>query len=325
MSLGSWARGVICVFGLLRCLDAGALADEAKVSIQPRAKAIPRPGVEANLRIDSSLVLIPLSVTDRLNRPVLGLDKSNFRIFERNRERQVAHLSFEDTPLAVGLILDTSASMTSKVGKARIAVCQFLTTANREDEFFLVEFSNSPRLAQPLTSNPADIESHLFSAAPKGRTALFDAVALGLRELKRSSRPRKALVIISDGGDNASRYTEKEIRAMLGESNALLYALGVFETGAARLSIDQLEAPGILAGMAEASGGRMVTVEKLNELPEMTQRIGVELHNRYVLAYAPADLARDGKFRRIRISVVAPGRQAPLSVDGRGGYTAPER
>ena len=267
------------------------------------------------------MVLIPLSVTDGRNHPVLGLEIGDFQVFDRNRLQQVLHLSFEDSPLTVGILLDTSGSMRNKMAKARAAVAEFLKTANSEDEFFLVEFDNAPRLEQGFTSDPGDIDARLAATVPNGRTALLDAIGMGLRELKKSQKARKALVVISDGGDNRSRYTEPEIGNLLRESEASLYAMGVFEGGA--LSLEEIEGPALLGKLAEMSGGRLFTVGSAADLPAVAARIGVELHNLYLLGYSPTNLQSDGKYHRVQIKLV--GGKDALRVDWRDGYHAPTR
>jgi VWFA-related protein len=294
------------------------------VAIESRARNPKQTAVQANLRVDTSLVLIPLAVTDRANHPVLGLQKSDFRVFDRNQEQQVLNLSFQDAPLAVGLVFDTSGSMAHKIPKARAAVAEFLKTANPEDEFFLVEFDNTVRLTQPLTSDTAEIQARLATAAANGQTALLDAIGLALSEMKRSHNPRKALVIVSDGGDNRSRYTEAEIRDLLRESEVSIYAMGIFDMGTLLLSPEEIEGPGLLDGLAERSGGRLWAVSDLRDLPAIAARIGAELHSSYVLGYAPANLQPDGKYHRVKVTVA--GRNGlPLHVDWRPGYRAPEQ
>jgi VWFA-related protein len=296
--------------------------DQVSIQLRHTAPAAKRTA-SSILRVNTSLVLIPVSVTDPLNHPVIGLDKSSFRVFDSNVEQEVLSLAFEDAPLAVGVVFDTSGSMERKLAKSRAAVAQLLRTANPEDEFFLVEFNNQANLTQPLTSETGAILSHLSSTKPNGRTALLDAIAISLGELKKSSKPRKALVILSDGGDNRSRYTEREIRGMVGESDTLIYAMGIFETSGAHLSAEEIAGPRLLNDITERSGGRLFTVGNLNELPDIANRIGVELHNQYLLGYAPNNLHEDGKHHKVRVKVVPPGGLSSWRVDWRTGYRAP--
>ncbi|SPE42574.1 von Willebrand factor, type A [Candidatus Sulfopaludibacter sp. SbA3] len=311
-------------FALLAVLGFWVLGAGAQVSIQPRQTALAaKRSVPSTMRVDTSLVLIPVGVTDLLNRPVTGLDRSNFRVFDSNVEQQVLSLTFDDAPIAVGLVFDTSGSMDGKMAKSRAAVGEFLRTANPEDEFFLVEFNDKVHLTQPLTADPSEIQARLGNAAPHGRTALLDAIGLSLGELKKSSKPRKALVIFSDGGDNRSRLTEKEVRGMVREGDALIYAMGIFEMNGTSLRAEEAAGPSLLHEITEASGGRLFPVGDVNDLPDMANRIGVELHNQYVLGYAPSNLLPDGKRHKVRVKVIPPRRLSSLHVDWRLGYRAP--
>jgi VWFA-related protein len=197
--------------------NADGKGDE-KTGGDPQVSIVPRPKPPAtseilpkgNIRVDTNLVLIPVTVTDPLNRFVTGLEKENFRIFEDKIEQQISQFSSEDAPLSVGIIFDCSGSMGSKLEKSRQAVAQFFKTANPEDEFFLVEFNDRADLVIKFTTSLEEIQNRLTFTQSKGKTALLDAVYLGLHEMKRAKNPRKALLIISDGGDNNSRYTETE-------------------------------------------------------------------------------------------------------------------
>ncbi len=312
--------GAVCLLSL----GIGTSDGWAQVSIKPCAmtRCLPAP---QSLRVDSSLVLVPVSVTDAFNRPVMGLHKDNFRLFDNNVEQELVSLAFEDSPVAIAIVFDTSKSMGRKMRKSRISVAQFLGVANPEDEFCLIEFNDSVNLAQAWTSDPAEIMGSLNDALPRGQTALLDAVALGLRELKKSSRPRKAMVILSDGGDNRSRLSERELRSLVRESDALIYAMGIFEDGGTHLSIEEIAGPGLLDEITQASGGRLFPVNDLNKLPEIATRIGVELHNQYLLSFRPAGIQRDGRHHRVRVKVAPPQGLSALNVDWRTGYREPVR
>src|SRR5947207_1466911 len=202
---------------------------------QPQTQTVPRkrptPAEEkrppANLRSDVNLVLVPVTVCDPLNRPVTGLEKEHFRVLEEKVEQPITHFSMDDEPVAVGLVFDISGSMGAKLQKSRQAAAAFFRTANPEDEFFLIEFNDAPKLVVPLTQSVEDIQNRLTFSQSKGRTALLDAIMLAMAEMKKSKKNRKALLIISDGGDNSSRYTESEVRNMVRENDVLLYAIGV--------------------------------------------------------------------------------------------------
>jgi VWFA-related protein len=213
--------------------------------------------------------------------------------------------------------------MRPKIRKSRIALARLLETANPEDEFCLIEFSDTVHLAKSWTPDPSEITAALATAVPRGRTALLDAIALGLREVKKSTKPRKAIVILSDGGDNRSRLTERELRSIARESDALIYAIGIFEGSGIHLSLEEIAGPGLLEEIAEASGGRMFPVSDVNRLPDIAARIGLELHNQYLLAYSPSATQPDGRHHRVRVKVTPPDGLATLHVDGRTGYRAP--
>ena len=212
----------------------------------------------------------------------------------------------------------------SKLRKSRQAAAQFFRSANPEDEFFLVEFNDRPQLVTPLTSSIEEIQNRLAFSQSKGRTALLDAVYMALHEMKKSKKARKALLILSDGGDNSSRYTESEVRTLVRESDALIYAIGIFEPTSARgRTAEELSGPGLLSSIAEQTGGRHIPVDNVNELPDVAAKIGIELRNRYILGYAPVNQVRDGKYRRVQVRIVQPRGLPPLRAAWRMGYYAP--
>ena len=288
-------------------------------------------------RADSTLVLVPVSVTDPSNRYVLGLAKEDLRLFEDGVEQKVTHFSNEDAPLSIGLLVDTSGSMGAKLDTSRRAVSEFLKTLNKADEAFLVEFSDKAEMAVPLTSDAGAIQSSMTNATSGGLTALLDAVNTGLQEMKRAKNPRKALLIISDGGDNNSRYTSTQISDLVREADVQIYAMGVFEPSlsfglnsllsggpnSARLGTAELDGPRLLSAIADQTGGRALAASNLRELPGIAERIGIELRNQYVLAYSPQNPSRDGKYRKIEVKLQQPKALPALKARWRLGYYAP--
>jgi len=293
------------------------------VSAQNRRRpaAAPEPRREATLRADTNLVLVPVSVCDPTNRPVTGLEREHFKIFDDRIEQTVTHFAMDDEPVAVGLVFDISGSMGPKLRTARLAAAQFFKTANLEDEFFLVEFNDSPRLITPLTREFEEIQNQLTFAQSKGRTALLDAIMLAMHEMKKSTKKRKALLIISDGGDNSSRYTEVEVRNLVRESDVLIYAIGIFEPYGARRSTEEVSGPGLLNDLAEQTGGRHFPTD-VNELPDIAAKVGVEMRNRYVLGYSPSDYQRDGRYHKVEVKVIPPRGLPKLNAHWRTGYYA---
>ncbi len=302
--------------------------DDAKVSITPRPKPpaagenLPR----SNIRIDSTLVLINVTVTDPLNRFVTGLERDNFRLFEDKVEQKISHFASEDAPLSIGLVFDASGSMGNKLAKSREAVAQFFKTANPEDEFFLVQFGDRPDLVQGFTTSLEEIQNRLTFTQSKGRTALLDGIYMALHQMKKARNPRKALLVISDGGDNNSRYTESEIKNLVREADVQIYAIGIFEPVSARgRTAEELSGPSLLSEIAEQTGGRHFPVENLNELPDIAAKIGIELRNQYILGYTPLNQERDGKYRRVQVKLVQPRGLPPLKPFWRLGYYAPSQ
>ena len=301
------------------------LAFHAQVAIQPRPKASApeqkRP--TANLRVDTNLVLVPVTVCDPLNRPVTGLEKEHFKVFDDHVEQTVTHFAMDDEPVAVGLVFDISGSMGPKLRLSRMAAATFFKTANPEDEFFLVEFNDQPKMVVPLTQNVEEIQNQLTFAQSKGRTALLDAIFLSLHEMKKSTKNKKALLIISDGGDNSSRYTEGEVKNLVRESDTLIYAIGVYEADNARgRTPEEAAGPGLLNEVAEQTGGRHFPASP-SELPDIAAKIGVELRNRYVLGFSPTAQQRDGRYHHVQVKVVPPRGLPPLHAYWRLGYYAP--
>lgn len=319
-----WRRRATLLFVLT---TAAALALLAQVSIQPRrqpAKADP-PAPKATLRVDSNLVLIPVSVTDPNNRPVTGLEPEHFKIFDDHAEQNITHFAMDDEPVAVGLVFDTSGSMGPKIRLSRLAAAAFFETTNPEDEFFLVEFNDQVKLVTPLTSDFDEIQNELTFAQSKGRTALLDAIVLAMHEMKRSKKNRKALLIISDGGDNSSRYSEGEVRSLVRESDVLVYAIGIFEPWSSRgRTPEEAAGPGLLNELAEQSGGRHYPADA-SELPDIAAKIGMELRNRYVLGYSPTAAMRDGRYHRVEVKLIPPHGLPKLSAHWRQGYFAPSQ
>jgi Ca-activated chloride channel homolog len=275
-------------------------------------------------KADSTLVLIPVSVTDHSNRFVLGLHKADFQILEDGVAQKILNLSGEDTPLSVGLLYDRSGSMGGKQQLERQAISQFLKTMYPPDEACLVTFADQPELAQGFTSHADELDLKLAFLQPGGLTALLDAVHMGLREMKQARNPRKALLIVSDGGDNHSRYTAKEIQALVREADVQIFAMGVFEpTLTLGMSTEEVSGPRLLAEIAEQTGGRAFSATDDTDLPGVAARIGIELRNQYVLAYQPSNQGKDGKYRRIEVRINPQPGLPPLKAHWRLGYYAP--
>jgi Ca-activated chloride channel family protein len=276
------------------------------------------------VHIDVDLALVNVTVTDPYNRLVTGLEPDNFRIFENNVEQEIQYFSSEDVPISIGVIFDLSGSMANKVGKAKEAALQFFKTANPQDEFFLVSFNDRAAVMSAFTSDVEDLQSSILSASAKGRTALLDAIYLGLSEMRTARNGKRALLIISDGGDNNSRYNEKDIKKLVREADTQLYSVGVFEPVEYRIRTpEELSGPSLLTEVTELTGGRSFSAENVNELPDIATKIGSELRNQYILGYRPSNKSHDARWRKIKVKLRTPKGLPPLSVYAKTGYYAP--
>jgi len=311
--------------------DAKDSAKESKDSKNAAEKtpgvASDDPGLKVNhgkpIQVDVDLVLVPVTVTDDWNRIVTGLEKENFTIMEGNTPQQVKAFSNEDAPLSLGVIFDMSGSMSDKIEKAREAVVEFMKTANPQDEFFMITFNDRPMLRADFTKSVEEVQGKLIFTVPEGRTALLDAIYMGISKMKDAHNTKKALLIISDGGDNHSRYTEREIRSLVKEADVQLYSIGVFTSEA--VQPEEIAGPALLTDISEVTGGRMFTINNPNELADVATKIGIELRNQYVLGYRPTNKAKDGHWRKIKVKLIPPKGLPHLNVYARTGYYAPSQ
>jgi Ca-activated chloride channel homolog len=273
------------------------------------------------MKVKVDLVLVPVTITDPMNRLVTGLDKDNFAIYQDKNPQVIRDFSSEDAPVSIGLIFDMSGSMNTKIEKAREAVSEFLKAANPQDEFFMITFADRPEQIAPFTQNVSDIESRLLYTVPKGRTALLDAIYLGVNKMRDAKYPRRALLIISDGGDNHSRYTENEIRSLVREADISIYAIGIYDHFFP--NEEERLGPELLSDITGITGGRAYAIDNPNDLADVATKIGIELRNQYVLAYRPSKSQHDGKWHRIKVKLIPPKGLPPLKVYAKTGFYAP--
>jgi Ca-activated chloride channel homolog len=293
---------------------------------QPHAEGGPPaepPALRADsrrIKVDVSLVLVSVSVVDSKNREVVGLNKEDFEVFERKERQAIRHFSSEDAPISLGVIFDASGSMADKIDRARDAVVEFFKIANPQDEFFMITFNDQPQGVTDFTQSVEDIAERLPYTVPKGRTALLDAIYLGLHKMHAAKYEKKALLIISDGGDNHSRYSESEIKNLVKESDVQIYSIGIYDHY--YQSEEERLGPQLLSEISEITGGRAFSIENPNDLTDVAAKIGIELRNQYVLGYRPTTSVRDGKWHKLRVKVTPPKGLPPLRVYARTGYYA---
>ncbi|HTT24619.1 MAG TPA: VWA domain-containing protein [Candidatus Sulfotelmatobacter sp.] len=299
------------------------------IHVAPRERSITEPPFGGThlpngiglIRSNVELVTVPVTITDAMNRPVTGFERASFRLFENKQPQEIKNFSIEDTPISIGIIMDVSGSMINKLERAREAVRQFCEASNPQDEFFMITFSDDPHLVADFTERPEEIENALLGAQPRGRTSLLDAIYMGIRKMKDARYSRRALLIISDGGDNHSRYTEHDVKNTVREADVQIYAVGTYDRYA--LTQEELLGPMLLESVADLTGGQSYTLTNLAELPQVTRAIGTHLRHQYVLTYRPQTRSRDGKWHKISVKVLVPKTWSSLlRVRARTGYYA---
>lgn len=316
--------------------------DMDEVHITPRPTVQDRPKIQTDstvsddptlqsrvkpLRVDVDLVLVPVTVTNPRNQPVIGLDKPNFQLFENEQLQRLQYFSIEDAPVSIGLLLDVSRSMRNKIETERAALREFFNNANPEDDYFAITFASRPKLLATTTQSMGTIEAKLGEIIPDGQTALLDAISLGVAKLRKARYQRKALLIISDGGDNNSRYRMNDIKSLVQESDVMVYAIGIFDDLNLPLfkSLEEKMGKRWLDGITDASGGRTLIVDNLARVPEAAAAISRELRSQYVLGYKPSNTVHDGSWRKIRVQITPMINEARLQAFYKRGYSAPER
>jgi Ca-activated chloride channel family protein len=262
------------------------------------------------LRVNVNLVLIPVTVTDAYQRPVAELQKSNFRVLEDGVEQEVTRFSSEDSPISVGIVFDASASMLRKMEESRKAVTEFLKMSLPGDEFFLLKFSDRPEIVNSFTTKTEQIEEGLETIRPSGWTSLFDAIYLSIHNIKHARHDRRVLLVLSDGGDNDSRYTEREIKDLVKESDVRIFSISILDRSPS------------LEAIAEESGGRAYRVRKLEELPDLAANISAQLHSQYVLGYSQPNRTQDGKYHRVKVDLIPSAATTGLRASWKHGYYA---
>jgi Ca-activated chloride channel family protein len=273
------------------------------------------------IRTSVDLVLVPVTITDEMHRPVVGLDQQSFQLFEGKKPQEIKNFSNEDTPVSVGILVDISGSMSYKLQRAREAVIQFCEAANPQDEFFMITFADTPQLTTDFTISAERIENDLLTVRSKGQTSLLDAIYMGVRKMRSARYARKALLILSDGGDNHSRYTEKDVKAAIREADVTIYAVGTYERYVA--TQEELLGPELLRDVAGLTGGQAFTITNANEMSAVTRNIGTQLRHQYLLAYQPQSPAHDGKWHKISVKLRLPKKlNYLLRIEARPGYYA---
>lgn len=288
----------------------GFCQDAPQVNIVPRFRPNPERR-EPSIRMDVKMVMIPANVTDRDDRPILDLHREDFHLFEGAVEQKIESFSIDQAPVSLGIVFDASGSMRNKIDKSFSAVEQFLKTSLPGDEFFLVQFSDVPKLRIPFTPDGNEILAGLSLVQPQGWTAMFDAICIAVNQMRFAKNPRKALLILSDGGDNNSRYSGGEVINLLREADVRVYAIGLFDNAR------------YLKKAADETGGAVATVHNMNDLPDAVDRLSTQVRSQYLLGYYPVQGQNDGKFHKVKLLLSQAAGSLKLHTSWRHGYYAP--
>ena len=275
------------------------------------------------LRVDVDLVLVPVTVTDTLNRPVLGLSKDDFQLLDGGREQQIRFFSSEDAPLSVGFVLDVSNSMMKRISTEREALAEFFRNANPDDEYFAIAVSDRPTVLVESTRTVGDIQAKLASIQPAGYTALMDSIYMALNKMQSARHRRRVILIISDGGENDSRFKVREIRDLIAESDVLVYAIRPCDALPLFRTIEEKLGNHVLRQITETTGGRTISLANSDNVPAAAAAISLELRNQYVLGYRIVEGAHDGRWHRIKVRMTKSHNSVPLQAHYRKGYPAP--
>lgn len=284
-----------------------------------------RMGIELDDRsviTNTDLITLTVTVTDTYGRYVSGLSKNAFSILDNKAPQEITHFSDDDSPVSVGVIFDVSGSMSGdKVRRARDALSKFIQTSHDSDEYFLIAFNSRAQLLLDKTRDGDSILNKLTFVETKSQTALYDACYLGVEKVQRGQHQKRALLLISDGQDNNSRYTFKELQKLLKESDVTLYAIGILSGNDAGSSLG-MEGQGILDELAGVSGGKAFFPRSAAEMDDIFEQIALELRHQYSIGYKPESFVNDGKWHRVKVKVTPPRGLPRLFVRSKEGYYA---
>lgn len=278
-------------------------------------------GQDGPIKIPTNLVSLTVTVTDAYNRLVTGLDKQHFEVFEDKVKQDISFFNDDDAPVSMGIVFDVSGSMKGKLDRARDALKAFIQTSHSDDDFFLVGFNQRANLLAEFTDGDT-LSNKLTLVDPKGQTALYDAAYLGIEKVKQGRHNRHAMLLISDGQDNSSRYTYGELRKLLKEAGVQIYCIGIVEMGGGAGGTLDMQGQAILEEISQVTGGKAFFPRSAAELEDATTRIALELRHQYSIGYDPTNVKRDGQWHKIKVNVKGPKGLSNLRVQHKEGYYA---
>lgn len=307
---------------------------EAQREAKPETKTEAKPDAQQNpskacpsendntpvIKTGTNLVTLSITVTDPYGRYVTGLSKEHFQLFDDKVPQKIDFFNDDDSPISIGIVFDTSGSMKGRIARSFDALRRFCDAGHDRDEYFLVTFNNGARLAQDFTGDSRALTNTLMMVEPKGQTALYDAAYIGIEKVRAGQHNRRAILLISDGQDNNSRYTLKELKQLVKEADVQIYAIGITNAfGAHDLDIDGQV---ILEELTRLTGGRAFFPNNDAELTEVITRIGLELRHQYNISYEPTGIKNDGHWHKLQVKVKAPKGLPQLTIRTREGYFA---
>ena len=275
---------------------------------------------QSPLKIDVDLVLVNAAVIDQEGRPVTGLEKTRFQVWEDKVQQEIRYFSTEEGPMSLGIIFDISRSMADKLSVSRDAVTTFLKTGTPADEYALIEFNDRPFVVQDFTSDITDFQNRIALASSSGSTALYDAVYLGIEKLRHAHNRRKALLLVTDGEDNHSHYTFADVKQLAKESDVQLFAIGIAGLPITTATKGNKSGRAVLQELVELTGGEVFFTTDVRKLDDICSKISDSLRNEYLLGYASTNTTKDGKWRRLHLKV---NNMSRIRVHARSGYYAP--
>jgi len=288
------------------------------------ASTVPAPGDAAvSVRVNSDLVEIPVTVVNKADQVIEHLDKEVFAVYENGVPQTIAHFETGEAPISACVVFDSSGSMRDKLHRSIEAVKELLNAAISDDEYCLVRFSNEPELMVKISNGPDSVARAMDRIYPGGFTALLDAIYAGMQEVRNGHNRRKAIILISDGGDNRSLHTRQEIKQLVREADAQIYSIGIITPEALLVQPEEIVGPSLMENISHQSGGRLFRIHKSDDLPPAISKITVALRHQYVLGYYSKDDRHDGKYRRVTLKLNVPKTTSGLRAYWRAGYYAP--
>lgn len=272
--------------------------------------------------VNTDLITLTVTVTDTYGRYVSGLGRGAFTVLDEKQPQEITFFSDDDSPVSVGVLFDVSGSMSGdKVKRARDALAKFIQTSHNSDEYFLIGFNSRAQLLLDKTRDGDAVLDKLMFVQTKHNTALYDACYLGVEKVQRGTHPKRALLLISDGQDNNSRYTFNELKRLLKESDVVLYGIGILGGGDAGSALG-MEGQSILDELANVSGGKAFFPRSGPEMDDIFEQIALELRHQYSIGYKPANFTDNGKWRKVKVKVTPPRGLPRLFVRSKEGYYA---